>query len=131
MNKAIKNTPSRDVYIFWGLHISSVRKPSRRSCDKLLEGLLQTYSMWISKIVMAADPEVKRNSIERAEFIRAQILMLFSPSRIKQLRGFDPSALDEQARSLPAEPDETAIRAPSELIIATEVRRPNGDAAES
>ena len=83
--------------------------------------------MWMRKIATAADPEVKRNSIKRAEFVSAQILKLFSRARVHQLHGFDPSALDQQAQSLPEEPDDAATRAPSELIIATEVRRLNGD----
>jgi hypothetical protein len=83
--------------------------------------------MWMEKIATTADSEVRRGSIERAKFIREQILNVFSISRIQQLHGFDPSALDEQERLLPADLDDADTRSPSELVIATELRRADAD----
>ena len=123
MTKSIKNRQCRDVYICWGLHFSSMAKPAHKSLDKVFAALVDAGRIWVRKTAMAPNPEIKRNCVEALKFLRNEILQLFVPGRLDQLRDFDPSVTDEYERTLaPASPDELA-RATSEMTLRSEVRK--------
>ncbi len=85
--------PSRgkdeNVYILWGLHFSSLRRPAERSDDAVLAGLLQSLIMRINKIKTTTDPIVSGNNVPIAAFLYKQLVLNFGPERMRQLEEFD------------------------------------------
>lgn len=102
MNKSIRDKRDRDIYIFWGLHIASLRKPTRKSDAGVLNALVQNYFAWLSKIANTADQEVKRNSVQIAGFLLHEILTRLPADRRREIPDFRPERLQEYERSLPA-----------------------------
>jgi len=123
MTKSIRDKQYKDVYIYWGLPFSSMPKPTHKSQDKVFAALVEAGRIWLRKIGTATNPEVKRNCIEKLQFLRSEILKLFTQGRLDQLQDFDPSAPDQYERTLPpASPDELA-RAVSEVTLSSELRK--------
>ena len=123
MTKSIRDKQYRDVYIYWGLPFSSMHKPVHKSQDKVFAALVEAGRIWQKKTAMAPNPEIKRNCIEKLQFLRTEVLRLFTQGRLDQLQDFDPSVPDQYERMLPpASPDELA-RAVSEMTLSSELRK--------
>jgi hypothetical protein len=123
MNKSIRNKQCRDVYIYWGLQFSSMPKPAHKSLDKVFAALVDAGRIWVRRTAVAPNPEIKRNCVEALKFLRTEILGLFAPGRLEQLRDFDFSIPDEYERMLPPpSPDELA-RAASGMTLRSELRK--------
>jgi hypothetical protein len=120
-NRAIKEKQYRDVYIFWGLHFSTLPKPDRKSDEKLFAALIHAYVMWLRKTRTAMEPDVKRNSVEHVEFLRHEIFRLMTPERLQQLMTLSEPGLDEETEAPLA--DDDVARGPNELVLRSEVRR--------
>jgi hypothetical protein len=116
MNKTITNKKYEDVYIFWGLHFSTLAKVSVKSDAKIFADLIGLYLSWLKKIQTTADPEVRRNSIPVARFLADEIMRRFTPERLKEIESFDPTKLDEEERSAPQAADDFS-RGVSEIDI--------------
>jgi hypothetical protein len=102
MNGSLKNRKYQDVYILWGRPFSSLRPPEKKSDEKILNRLVETYFLWLRKIATTPLEEVKRNSIPIARFLFTEILKRFSKERLEEIRELDPNELDEHERSLGA-----------------------------
>ena len=116
MNKTIINKQYENVYIFWGLHLSTLPKVSVKSDAKILADLIGLYLSWVKKIQTTPDPEVRRNSIPVARFLADEIMRRFTPERLKDIESFDPTKLDEEERSAPEAVDDFS-RGISEIEI--------------
>lgn len=77
MCKQIKSTLDSDIYIYWGLPFSAIRKPERAGKGKVLGELLRASFVWMRKINSTKIPEIKRNSIEILRFIYKEITSCF------------------------------------------------------
>jgi hypothetical protein len=99
MNKAIINKQYDNVYIFWGLHLSTLRKASVKSDAKIFADLIGLYLSWVKKVQTTPDPEVRHNSIPIARFLADEIMRRFTPERLKEIKSFDPTKLDEEERA--------------------------------
>jgi hypothetical protein len=106
MNKSILKKQYENVYIFWGLHLSTLRKASTKSDSKIFGELMGLYLSWLRKVQTTPDPEVRRNSIPIARFLADEIMRSFTPERLKAIKDFDPSKLDEEERAAPQLTDE-------------------------
>ncbi|MGD0458404.1 MAG: hypothetical protein ABSC21_11760 [Terriglobia bacterium] len=122
MNKSIRDKHDQNVYIFWGLHFVSFRTPPKKSDERIFLALVATYFMWLKKIATAADPEVKRNSLPIAKFLLDEIVTRFPDDRLREIRDFDPGAVEDYERSLPAAQGEDFCRGVTEMEISE--RRP-------
>lgn len=120
MNKALSHKKYQNVYILWGLHISSFRKPSKKSDAKIFYALVASYFMWKKKIETTADPEVKRNSIPIAKFLLEQIAKNFSQERLDEIRNFDPKAIEDYERTSPALAEDDFSRGVTETEVSQE-----------
>ena len=60
MLQSIKNDLYRHIYILWGLHFTSFPHPSTKSDDRIIAGLLATYSLLLRKVTATQDDEVRR-----------------------------------------------------------------------
>ena len=106
MNKTIINKQYENVYIFWGLHLSTIPKVSVKSDAKIFTDLIGLYLTWLKKIQTTADPEVRHNSIPIARFLADEIMRRVTPERLKDIESFDPTRLDEEERAVPQAADD-------------------------
>jgi len=116
MNKTIINKQYENVYIFWGLHLSTLPKISVKSDAKIFADLIGLYLSYAKKIQTTSDPEVRRNSIPIARFLADEIMQRFTPERLKEIESFDPTKLDEEERSASLSVDDFS-RGVSEIEI--------------
>lgn len=116
MNKGIINRQYQNVYIFWGLHLTTLAKVAVKSDSKIFEALVAEYLSWVRKIQTTPDPEVRHNSIPIAKFLSEEIGRRFTQERLDAIMEFDPTKLDEQERASQAPVDEFS-RGASELEI--------------
>lgn len=99
MNKAIINKQYENVYIFWGLHLSTLPKASVKSDARILADLIGQYLSWLKKVQTTPDSEVRQNSIPIARFLADEIMRRFTPERLKEIKNFDLTKLDEEERA--------------------------------
>ncbi len=116
MNKTVINKQCENVYIFWGLHLSTLPRASVKSDAKIFADLIGLYLTWLKKAQTTPDLEVRRNSIPIARFLADEILRRFSPERLKEIDSFDPTKVDEEERGAPEAVDEFS-RGVSEIEI--------------
>jgi hypothetical protein len=122
MNKAVAKPQYQNVYIFWGLHLSTLPKVSVKSDAKIFADLIGVYLSWVRKIQTTPDAEVRRNSIPIARFLANEIMRRFTPERLKEIESFDLTKLEEEERAAPQGVDDFS-RGVSEIEIESEQRR--------
>ena len=86
MSCAIKEKQFRDVYIFWGLHFSTLTKPDRKSDERLFAALLHAYVMWLRRARTAMEADVKRNGVEYVDVPQGKGLDLLQSGPVQ---GYD------------------------------------------
>lgn len=116
MNNGIIKRQYQNVYIFWGLHLTTLAKVAVKSDSKIFDDLVAEYLSWVRKIQTTPDPEVRHNSIPIARFLSEEIARRLTQERLDAIKGFDPTSLDEQERASQAPIDEFS-RGASELEI--------------
>lgn len=87
--KAIEATPSNNIYVFWGLHFSSIRPGSDIgvSAAKIKNEVARSVMAWIRKIKTTQSAEVRRNSIRVLGSILREIAINFpSPDTLRLVR---------------------------------------------
>jgi hypothetical protein len=122
MNDAIRNKKYQHVYIFWGLHFSSLPKPSRKSDAKLLKALANSYSSLLEKIKTTPDPEVKHNTIPIAKFVAMEIAENFSKEQLDKIRDLAFPAVEDSERTSPAITEDHFSRGITEIEVTSEGR---------
>jgi len=116
MSKAVVNQQYQDVYIFWGLHFSTLPWAMVKSDSQIFDNLLRQYLSWLRKIETTPDAEVRRNSIPIARFLSEELARRFTKERLDGVKAFDPSKLDQQERGALEEINEFS-RGASEVEI--------------
>lgn len=109
MNKSIGNAKYQNVYILWGLHFSSFRRPDKQTDAKVVDRLIEAYFAYLNKISTTSVEEVRRNSIPIAKFLLIKILKRLSREQWERIRGFDPAQIGEHERGLPPLPEEDQL----------------------
>lgn len=117
MLRSITNAQYRDIYIFWGLHFTSLVRPAEKTDRNIIAGLAATYRIWMRKLATSKDLEVKRNSLPIVRFIMSEIMRRLPPERLKQMTADLP---DEQEIERSQAVDEPLI---DELVVTKERRR--------
>jgi hypothetical protein len=119
--REIGNLPSRDkdanVYIFWGLHFSTLRKPTVKSDEAIFRALMHSFLMWTQKVVTTEDPVIKRNGAPIVAFLYRQLLQHFTEERLQQLVDFNREAVEEIIRDNPVEHEDHLTRGFREMIV--------------
>jgi len=85
--KSISNTSSDDIYVYWGLHFSTL-KISRSyygNRKRVLRNLLQSLFAWFKKIKTTKSDEVRKNSIEVAKNLCNEIIHGFKPEEVESI----------------------------------------------
>jgi hypothetical protein len=99
MNGRISNKKYQNVYILWGLHFSSLRKPSEKSDAKIFHALIADYFEHLEKFQTTPDVEVKRTTLRIAAFLSQEITRNFSRHRLDEIANFDPKAVEDFERT--------------------------------
>jgi hypothetical protein len=92
-----------NVYIFWGLHFSSLKSPVEKSDARVFGGLLQSFLMWMNKVRNSEDPVIERNGLPIIAFLYEQLTSSFTEERLKELQNFDSEEFGRRLRSVPVE----------------------------
>jgi hypothetical protein len=122
MDKSFTDSYHRNVYIYWGLHCTSFRKPLQKSDRKVFAALVNLFMTLLDSLARSEDSYGKKTILEHAKFVRAEIMKMVSRSRLAEMQGFDPNALTNFEESLPPSP-ESDERGVAEVTISTELRR--------
>ena len=117
MNQSVTSERYKNVYIFWGLHFSSLSRPANIDDDAVLDRLLASFFLWLNKIQTTSDPEIKRNSIPIARFLLEQVTERLSPERHGSLRDLEPGTLERVLEGLPPSPEDQFSRGLKELEV--------------
>ena len=105
------------VYILWGLHFSSLRKPEERSDDGIFGALMHSFLMWMQKVSNSLDPVVKRHGMPILAFLYDQLILNFTPERLEQIADFNRRAAQQMMETLPAGDEDTLTRGYDEVIL--------------
>lgn len=84
----IKNTDSEDIYVYWGLHFTSISSEGvslENSRERVFKELMRAFVSWIKHIRSIGDGEVRRNSIRVAKDLHGELITNFSADVIKSL----------------------------------------------
>lgn len=84
----IKNTNSEDIYVYWGLHFTSISSQGvslENSRERVFKELMRAFASWIRHIKDLEDGEVKRNSLRVIRDLHAELVTNFSADVIKKL----------------------------------------------
>jgi hypothetical protein len=84
MLHSITKDKYRHIYIMWGLHFSSLPRPSKKSDDRIIRGLLANYFLWAKTFATTKEPEVKRNCVPILRFLQSEIGRRLTPEQLKQ-----------------------------------------------
>jgi hypothetical protein len=87
-----------------------------KSDVKIFGDLIGLYLSWLERIRTTPDPEARRNGIPIARFLADEIMRRFAPERLKEIKSFDPTKLDEEERAAPQALDDFS-RGVSEIEI--------------
>ena len=88
--KEIKNTDSEDIYVYWGLHFTSISSQGvnlENSRERVFKELMRAFISWIKHIRELDDGEVRRNSIRVAGDLHKELVTNFSEDVIRKLSG--------------------------------------------
>ena len=118
MTKLPTRSKDDDVYILWGLHFSTLRRPTQRSDDAIFGALLQSFLMWLHKVTTTGDPAIRRNGIPIVAFLYKQLVLTFGPERLAELEKIDRDAMRKMIESLPPDEADDSTRGFDNILIS-------------
>lgn len=127
--KSIDRTPSKDIYIYWGLPFTTLPAPQSlaRAKNAVRKELIHAIERWVRKIESTKIPEVRVNSIPILRMLVRELLSNFPSELARQFEkkvkiripDFEARDLDESR-----EPPAASVRQAMELPV--ELRRAGG-----
>ena len=95
--KAIEATPSKNIYIFWGLHFSLL-SPGRdigASAVKIKQEIARSVMAWVRKIKTTKGEEIRRNSVRVLGSILREIAINFpTPDTLRLVENVKKEVLE-------------------------------------
>jgi len=82
----IRQSPNADIYVYWGLHFSTIRKPSGTGKVKVRRELVRAAMTWCEKIVTSKILEVKQNSADILRFVYTELKNCFGSEDIAMIQ---------------------------------------------
>jgi hypothetical protein len=101
MLASITNNKYREIYLFWGLHFSTLRIPTQKSDQKIFNALLASFGRWSNHYQTTPSPEIKRNTIPVLKFISSEIKENFTPKHLQNLTADIRDLLSGQLEDIP------------------------------
>ncbi len=85
--KQVKGTSSEDIYVYWGLHFTTLSPAisQENSYRRVFKELMRALFAWTEKIKNTKSSEVKKNSIEVLKQIHTEIISNFKPEDLDEL----------------------------------------------
>jgi hypothetical protein len=105
MNKGVVDPKDKDIYLFWGLHFQSLNRKDTPSRQRILVQLLNSLRSWSNLLKSPLTPEVRRNSVDIARFVKAQIINEVAQEEMFRLSMEDVGRLEEIERIEPVTDD--------------------------
>jgi len=86
-NKRIAHTQDRNIYVFWGLHFSTLRPgvSYERGAESVFRELVGSLFRWIGQIRDSKSAEVRKNAIEVVGRLRDDIRTSYDVANIESL----------------------------------------------
>lgn len=84
----IKNTDSEDIYVYWGLHFTSISSQGvslENSRERVFKELMRAFVSWVRHIRNLENGEVRRNSLRVIRDLHGELVTNFSADVIKKL----------------------------------------------
>ncbi len=84
----IKNTRSEDIYVYWGLHFTSISGEGvslENSRERVFKELMRAFVSWVKHFRTLKNGEVKRNSMRVISDLYGELVTNFSADVIKKL----------------------------------------------
>lgn len=99
--KAIEATASRNIYLFWGLHFSTLSAGDSiaESQNHVQEELTLAAKRWEKKIQSTKSAEIRRNSLKVLKSILQELVSNFGSAQARKLQREMYSTVPELARS--------------------------------
>ena len=98
MLRSIDNPAYQDIYIYWGLHFTSMPRPAEKTDRTIIAGLIASHDLWTRRLLTTEDEEIRRNCIPIVRFIRSEIERRVPFERLKQLAAFLPESPGKRER---------------------------------
>jgi hypothetical protein len=114
--KAIDETSSKGIYVYWGLHFTSLppAQSPRRALNAVRKELMLAVESWVRKIESTKTPEVRANSIRVLRLLVRELLTHFlSGESIELEKNVKNRVPDFERREIPddsEEPSAPAVR---------------------
>jgi hypothetical protein len=85
--KAIDKTNSKDIYVYWGLHFTTLRaaRSAEDSRDRVRREFMRMASGWANKVESAESDEIKRNSLRVLKQILEKLAAEFDSPDVRTL----------------------------------------------
>jgi hypothetical protein len=90
MGESVRQTEDRDIYIFWGLHFSTLKSPSRKSARKVIEHLLSSFRSIFRRFHESKVPDIQRRFAPVLEFLYANLLDGSTGRQLVELKQLGP-----------------------------------------
>lgn len=117
MLKSIPDPKYRNIYILWGLHFTRLVQPTRKSDERIIEGLFAGYGLWIKKFSKTEDPDLKRNLLPMLRFLDGELRGRLPIDRLRQIIKEQQIAYEQMERSGAEEPEF------NEIVVTKEIRK--------
>jgi len=115
MRASLEQTEDRDIYIFWGLHFSTLRNPTQKSSRKVLDRLSISFRSMLHAFNVTKDMEVKQRYAPILEFIYTELLRGAKGQQLMRLRKMGPG-LRRSIASVPARGERSSLMR-GELVL--------------
>jgi hypothetical protein len=100
MVRSVKNPKYHDIYLFWGLHFSTIKKPPYKTDQKAFDALMASSLIWLNKYQKTPTSEIKRNCIPILNFISKEIRQNFKPDHLialeAKIKAYMPNQLEQE-----------------------------------
>jgi hypothetical protein len=73
MTRAIEPPEYRSIYLYWGLHFSTLKAPVGPSDQEIFDDLVSYWNQWNGEYVAAGGPEAKRKCLEVLSFLGQEL----------------------------------------------------------
>jgi hypothetical protein len=125
--RAINNTHSKNIYVFWGLHFSTLSqaRDAKESRAEVFAELARAFAGWREHIECTKSAEGKRNATRVLASLIKELKTNFSAEDLREFQLERWTGITGTFRGVPAETEnEVPIAARRSLDKATEYKNP-------
>lgn len=98
--KGIEQSPSKDIYLYWGLHFTSVGRgvsDPEEGRKRVFHELMRAFFVWTEKIPTMKSEEVKKNSTRIAEELHQELATNFNKEDLdKMFKEFEEKVIKKK-----------------------------------